>query len=205
MLSWNNIFEFTAFIFKTIELNDYFSLTSSFEIIIRKARNTFRFSSITIIILEWNWSFVKISQNFRVQNENVVNAYTSMNMSKKWIKSMKSFKFKWLKLKLDKKNMSIVIENTFLDVKLKTEFDSILKICASNVSSRNYSTKTKIFSKSLSWSVRMFIVWNFSIIENITTYSMFIFYMIMSMILCSNKHSRYFFRLIITIMTAFTK
>ena len=83
MLSWNNIFEFTAFIFKMTESNNYYLLTSPFEIITRKARNAFRFSSITIIILEWNWNFVKISQNLRVRNENVVNAYTSMNMSRK--------------------------------------------------------------------------------------------------------------------------
>ena len=158
MLSWNNIFEFIASIFKMIELNDYFSLISSFEIIIRKARNAFRFLQIMIIILEWSWSFVKISQNFRARNENVVNAYTSMNMLRRWIKSIKNFKFKWLELKFDKKNMSIVIKNTSFDVKLKTKFNSILKICASNVSSRNYLIRTKIFLKSLLWSVRMLIV-----------------------------------------------
>ena len=205
MLSWNNIFEFTAFIFKMIELNDYFSLISSFEIIIRKARNVLRSSSITIIIFEWNWNFVKISQNFRARNENVVNAYTSMNMSKRWIKSIKNFKFKWLELKFDKKNMSIVIENTSFDVRWKTKFNLILKTCVSNVSSRSYSTKTKILSRSLLWSARMLIIWNFSIIENVTTYSMLIFYMIMSMIFCLNKHFRYFFRLIITIMMIFMK
>ena len=144
-------------------------------------------------------------QNFRARNENIVNAYTSMNMSRKWIKSMKNFKFKWLEFKFDKKNMSIVIENTFFGVRLKTKFDLILKTCASNVLSKSYSTKTKIFLKSLSWSIRMLIVWNFSIIKNVTTYSMLIFYMIMSMTFCSNKHSRYFFRLTIAIMTIFTK
>ena len=158
MLSWNNIFEFTAPIFKMTELNDYHSLISSLGIIIRKARNAFRFSSITIIIFEWNWNFVKTSQNLRARNENVVNAYTSMSMSRKWIESIKSFKFRWLKLKLDKKNMSIVIENTSLDVRWKTKFNSILKTCVSNVSSRSYSTKTKISSRSLLWSVCMLIV-----------------------------------------------
>ena len=205
MLSWNNIFEFIAPIFKTIESNDYFSLTSSLEIIIRKVRNVFHFSSIMIIIFKWNWSFVKISQNFRVWNENVVNVYTPMNMSRKWIKSMKNFKFRWLEFKFDKKNMLIVIENTLFDVRLKTKFDSILKTCASNVSSRSYLIKMKISSKSLLWSIRMFIVWNFPIIENVTTYSMLIFYIIMSMIFCSDKHSQYLFRLTIAIMTVFTK
>ena len=188
-----------------IKLNDYHLLISSFEIITRKARNAFRSSLITIIIFEWSWNFVKISQNLRARNENVVNAYTSMNMSKKWIKSMKNFKFRWLELKFNKKNMSIVIENTFFDVRWKTKFNSILKTCVSNVSSRNYSTKTKIFSRSLLWSIRMLIVWNFSITENVTMYSMLIFYMIMSMIFCLNKHFRYFFRLTITIMTIFMK
>ena len=144
-------------------------------------------------------------QNLRARNENVVNVYTSMNMSRRWIKSMKNFKFKWLELKFDKKNMLIVIKNTFLDVRLKTKFNLILKICASNVSSKNYLTRTKIFLKSLLWSTRMFIVWNFSITENVTTYSMLIFYIIMSMIFCPNKHLRYFFRLTIMIMTIFTK
>ena len=140
-----------------IELNNYSSLTSSIEIITRKIRNAFRFSSITIIIFKWNWNFVKILQNLRAQNENVVNAYTSMNMSRKWIKSMKNFKFKWFELKFDKKNISIVIENTFLDVKLKTKFDLILRTCALNVLLKSYSTKTKISSKSLLWSTCMFI------------------------------------------------
>ena len=158
MQSWNNIFEFTAFIFKTIKLNDYSPLISSFEIIIRKARNALRSLQIIIIIFEWGWNFVKTSQNFRVRNENVVNAYTSMNMPRRWIKSMKSFKFRWFELKLDKKNMLIIIGNTFLNVRLKTKFDSILEICASNVSSRSYSTRTKIFSRLLLWSIRMFIV-----------------------------------------------
>ena len=62
---------------------------------------------------------------------------------------MKSFKFKWLELKFDKKNRSIVIENLLFDVKLKTKFDLILKICASNISSKSYSTKIKISLKSL--------------------------------------------------------
>ena len=205
ILLWNNIFEFTAFIFKTIESNNYFSLTSSLEIIIQKIHNAFRFSSIIIIIFKWNWSFVKILQNFRARNENVINVNTLMNMLRKWIKSMKNFKFRWFEFKFDKKNMLIIIENTFFDVKLKTKFNSILKTCASNVLLKNYLIKTKIFLKSLLWSARMFIVWNFSIIENVTTYSMFIFYIIMSMIFCSNKHRRYFFRLTITIITIFTK
>ena len=205
MLLWNNIFKFTAFIFKTIKSNDYSSLISSFEIIIRKARNAFCFSSITIIIFEWNWNFVKISQNFRIRNENVVNAYTSINILRRWIKLMKNFKFKWLEFKFNKKNMSIIIENTFLDVKLKIKFNLILKICVSNVLSKNYSIKTKIFSKSLLWLICMFIIWISSIIKNVTTCSMFIFYITMSMTFCSNKHLQYLFQLIITIMTIFTK
>ena len=158
MQSWNNIFKFIAFIFKTIESNDYSSLISSSEIITRKTRNAFRFLQITIIIFKWNWNFVKISQNFRARNENVVNAYTSMSMPKKWIKSMKNFKFRWFEFKFDKKNMLIVIENTLFDVKLKTKFNLILKTCASNVPSRNYSTKTKISLRLLLWSARMLIV-----------------------------------------------
>ena len=205
MLSWNNIFESTASIFKTTESNDYLSLTSSPEIIIRKARNASRFSSITIIILKWNWSFVKTLQDLRARNENVVNVYTPMNMSRRWIKSMKNFKFRWLELKSDKKNMPIIIENTPLNVRLKTKFNSILETCASNVSSKNYSTRTKVSLRLLLWSARMLTVWNSSITENATMYSMLIFYIIMSMILCSNKHPRYFFRLTIAIMTAFTK
>ena len=94
---------------------------------------------------------------------------------------------KWLYV--DHKIYILLADN----VKLKTKFDSILRIYASNVSSKNNLIKTKIFLKSLLWLIRMFIIWNFSINENVTTYSMLIFYMIISMIFCSNKHFRYFF------------